>query len=527
MQLAKMLRRATPAQRTDFDVPRTFLGFLEWVNVRPSPGQAELSRVAFDGLEPLDRDLAARIFGPIDFANLPLGARDVVAAICGGRGGKSYVLVALRLVWGMLVRDLSPLAPGQQAFATVVAPNEKLRQEVVNYGLGVCRSKPELRALMRLPKGTREDDTPSEFGMYRPDFDRIVTFSAATSTRGGYAVRGRWHTDLALDECAFFMDASYKINDEDIFKAGKPRVLPGGQTILATTPWAEIGLAYKTWRDNFGKPKDALVAHAPTLLLNDTPHIRQIVEAERRREPDNAAREYDAKFVTSGTTVFFEANSIDVALSDEAFEVTPGDTVAAGGDFGFRSDSSACLLVALRGKRLHVFAGAEERPEEGRPLKPSKTVEAFAKLIAGRCSYLMADQHYREAIAEHLEAHDLAYAPAPTQPSDTYVRARMLLREGRVVLHPLPFRDRLVQQMREVQGRPTSGGGMSIVHPRWSKGGHGDLVAALVLALWQVSGDEVKADAPEMGTREWEQAYAERRRERHVAKQESKRYWKR
>jgi hypothetical protein len=125
-------------------------------------------------MAPWYQALAQRFFGPVDFGDLPLGARDVVAAVCGGRGGKSYVLVALRLVWGMLVRDLSPLAPGQQAYATVVAPNEKLRQEVVNYGLGVCRSKPELRRLMRLPKGTREDDTPSEFGVYRPDFDRIV-----------------------------------------------------------------------------------------------------------------------------------------------------------------------------------------------------------------------------------------------------------------------------------------------------------------------------------------------------------------
>lgn len=522
MRLAKMLA-VTPVRRgTDraFDVPRTFLGFLEWVNVRPSPGQTELVRVAFDGMEPLDRDLAARIFGPIDFANLPMGARDVVAAVCGGRGGKSYVLVALRLVFGMLVRDLSPLAPGQQAFATVVAPNEKLRQEVVNYGLGVCRSKPELRALLRLPKGTREDDTPSEFGLYRPDFKRIVTFSAATSTRGGYAVRGRWHSDLALDECAFFMDASYKINDEDIFKAGKPRVLPGGQTILATTPWAEVGLAYKVWRDNFGKPSDALVAHAPTLLLNDTPYTRDIVEKERRRDPDNALREYDAKFVTTGTMVFFESSSIDSAVTDEPFEASPGDHIAAGGDFGFRSDSSALILVALRGDKIHVFDGEEKRPEDGVPLKPSATVAAFAKKIAKRCPYLMADQHYREAIAEHLEAHELTYAPAPTQPADTYVRARMLLREGRVVLHALPFRDRLVQQMREVQGRPTSGGGMSIVHPRWSKGGHGDIVAALVLALWQASGEEVKALEPIQGTREYEQHLRERRRQKHVERQE-------
>ncbi len=92
----------------------------------------------------------------------------------------------------------------------------------------------------------------------------------------------------------------------------------------------------------------------------------------------------------------------------------------------------------------------------------------------------------------------------------------MLLREGRVRIHGLEFRERLLQQMREVQGKPTSGGGMSIVHPRWSQGGHGDLVSALVLALWQVSGDAVADTPPEAGTREWEEAARASRRKRHA-----------
>lgn len=527
MRLEKMLRAKAPTARATepLDVPACFVDFLRWGGVEPSAGQAELCRVAFDGAEPLDRALGERLFGPIDVANLPMGCRDVVAAICGGRGGKSYVLVALRLVWGMLVRDLSPLAPGQRAYATIVAPNEKLRQEVVNYALGFCRNKPELRALMRLPKGTREDDTPSEFGIWRADFERVVTFSAATATRGGYAVRGRWHTDLALDECAFFMDASYKINDEEIFKAGKPRVLPGGQTILATTPWAEAGLAYQTFRDNWGKPRDALVAHAPTLLLNDTPHIRQIVEAERRRDADNASREYDAKFMTGGTTIFFEGVTLDEMLTDEPFAVQPGDVIGAGGDFAFRGDSSALLMVALRGQTLHIFDGTEERPQKGQPLKPSQTVARFVEVIAGRCGWVTADQHHRSSIEEHLQEHGLVYAPAPATPAENYVRARQLLREGRVKVHkahlPAELVSRLVQQLRETQGRPTSGGGMSIVHPRWAKGGHGDLADAFTLAIWQVCGDAIAAPEPEMGTKDWEAWKREQRQRRMQEQRES------
>lgn len=488
----------TPAEAIEFararkrlSVPRTFVGFCAWLGVDLRDGQAEFARVAYDGAQPVDRALAGRLFGAADLDALPVGCRNVVVAVCGGRGGKSYVLVALRLVFGMCVRDLSPLAPGQQAYATIVAPNEKLRQEVVNYALGACRSKPELRALLRLPSGTKEDATVSEFGLYRPDFDRVVTFWGATATAGGTAVRGKWHTDLAMDEAAFFRNSSYKVNDAEIFKAGKPRVLPGGQTILASTPWAESGLVYEFHRDNFGKPSTALVAHAPTLVLNDAPYTRDIVAAERKRDPENAAREYDAKFMTGGTTVFFEPSLIEAAKTDEPFVPQAGDEIAAGADFGFRSDSSGLLLVALRGGMVHVFQAVELRPVDGVPLKPSETVGAFAAAIAGQCGHLMADGHYREAIAEHLDAAGLAYVPAPTTPADSYVRARMLLRDGRLRIHPVDGRDRLVQQMREVQGKPTSGGGMSIVHPRWATGGHGDLVAALVLAVWQVAGDAV------------------------------------
>lgn len=481
-------------------VPESFLGFCGWLGVQLTPGQAEFARVAYDGSEPVDRGLAARIFGD----DLPLGRRHVVAAVCGARAGKSYVLVALRLVHGMLLRDVSALPPGQVASALIIAPRDDLRREVFRYAIGAVQSKPELAAMLDEPPRV---DT---FALRRPDGAR-VEFRTGVATVGGTAARGAWWTDFALDECAFFRDSNYAVNDEELFRSGLTRLLPGGQAIVASTPWGEAGLLHQMWKS---RPPNTIVAHAPTLLMHDSELIREVIASATRVDPDNARREYGAEFMTTGTSVFFEGASVDAALTEESFVLQPGDVVAAGGDFGFRSDSSALVLVAMRGNALHIFDGAEERPEDGKPLKPSVTVAAFAGCIKMRCSYLMADAHYREAIAEHLEEYGLVYAPAPMQPAESYVRARMLLREGRVKIHPLPFRERMVQQMREVHGKPTSGGGMSIIHPRWSKGGHGDIVAAMVLALWQVSGDAVAKPAPEQGTREWEQALQERRYKR-------------
>ncbi len=509
MQLAKMLRQRRTASRVTDDVPRTFLAFCAWLGVELKPGQAELARVAYDGAEPVDRALATRLFGEQD---LSVGVRSIVAAVCGARAGKSYVLVALRLVWGMLMRDVSALPPGQRAVALIIAPRDDLRMEVYRYALGAVMSQPSLAAML--------DGKPKvdEFTLLRPDGAR-VSFETGVATMGGTAARGRWFTDFALDECAFFRDSSFKVNDEELFRAGSSRVLPGGQTIIASTPWAEGGLLHRLWK---ARPTDTLVAHAPTLALNDSELTRAIVKRAEEADPDNAKREFGAVFMTSGTTVFFESATIDVAETDEPFEPQPGDVIAAGADFGFLADSSALVMVAMRGTMLHVYDGAEERPQDGVPLKPSVTVATFAKLVAGRCSYVMADHHHQASITEHLEQHGLIYSPAPQRPADSYVRARMLLREGRVRIHDLPFRDRLLQQMREVHGKPTSGGGMSIVHPRWATGGHGDLVAALVLALWQVTGDEVPMPKAVMGTFEWEKEQQRKRIDAHFAEKERK-----
>ena len=511
----------------------SYTAFCRFIGVKLTPWQTIVARVAYDGEEPRDVEGAAEFFGNVD--TIPADARGVVNAVCGGRGGKTYTLGALRLVYGALTRDLAPMAPGQRAVALVIAPNGKLRQEAVNYALGAMRSHPQLEAMLRMPSGNKDTDTPSEFQLMRPD-GKLVTFEAVVATSGGYGGRGRALTDLLLDEVAFFRDSSSKINDRDIYQAASARVLPGGQAILASTPWAEGGLLYEMHTENFGHPKGAIAVHAPTLALNDSAWVKTIVDREYARDPDNAAREFGARFMTGGTVLFFEASSIQAAVDDELeLPQSPrgGDRVAAGADFGFRADSSALVVVheRLQGHapvrhpgKLVVADVSELRPSDGSPLVPSETVSSFAgTLTAHGCTYVMADGHYREAITEHLVKHSLAYSPAPNTPADAYVRARTLFREGRVVL---PNNPRLLQQLREVEGRPTPGGGMSITHPRWRQGGHGDLVAALVLALYQLGGDTIAAQRPDAGTPAWEAARKEERRRKAATAAELP-YWRR
>ncbi len=183
-----------------------------------------------------------------------------------------------------------------------------------------------------------------------------------------------------------------------------------------------------------------------------------------------------------------------------------GDVVTAGCDLGFRSDSSALVIVHTRASIRYVAEILELRPQKGVPLKPSEVCNKFAeRMKVHGASHVLADAHYRETLDEYLNASGLVYVPAPNRPADTYVRARTLFRQGVV---RLPDHQRLLQQIREVTGRPLAGGGIAIVQQRWRTGGHGDLLSAMVLALYATGGDEI----PHPNTTSWEDLEREKRR---------------
>ena len=186
-----------------------------------------------------------------------------------------------------------------------------------------------------------------------------------------------------------------------------------------------------------------------------------------------------------------------------------GDVVTAGMDAGFRSDSSALVIVHTRAGIRWVAEVLELRPQKGIPLKPSEVMAKFAeRLKAHGASHVLADSHYRESIDEHLSAAGLIYVPAPNRPADAYVRARVLFRQGVV---RLPDHPRLLQQINEVTAKPLAGGGLSIVQQRWRAGGHGDLLSALVLALYATGGDEVPVPKA-TGSLAWEEEQRAARR---------------
>ena len=481
-----------------------FTAFCHRLRVHLEPAQLVLARVGFDGmdpcdLEPAEREIARQLFGPVE--RFAAEHRAVLAVVIGGRAGKSYILIALRCLHLALTVDLSTLAPGQIAYGNIIAPDLDLASEALGYIRGAINSDPMLK---KIAVDGADDDSKSLAITLRRGAQKVVIKCRSSTGKGGRTGRGRSLFFVGMDEAALFYDSDYKYNDKDIFDANQPRVIPGGQTVVGSTPWAETGVLYELYRDNHGHPTTAMCAHAPTTLMRDagTPngaHVLQQVAAAYARDPENAAREFGARFMAAGTSQFFDGPTLRLCLDDEkpiAFGVRtkPGLVVTAGGDFGFARNASTLAICARDGDVYELAALEERKATPGAPLVPSVVIREFADITrAHGTQILMADQHYRETVREHLFASGLVLLDAPAQQSEiteAYVRVRTLMREGKI---RLPKHDRLFGQLREVTAKFGSGGTMRVSSPDKPDGSHGDLVAALVLAIWQAWGARIEA----------------------------------
>jgi hypothetical protein len=501
------------------------------LGARLTKPQQVLCRVSFDGVDPCDlapdeRAIARELFGDVE--SIPAEARHVVAWLKGARMGGTW-LTSLHLVYSALTVDVSLLARGEMAFAPIVAPDLKTARQALRFASGAAHGAPSIAQCI-------ESESADGFVLRRPNDGRLVSVECLAASRGGASLRGRTMVSALMDESSFFRDAdSGIVNDSELYRAVVVRVVPGGKLCVISTAWLQSGLLWQLVQANHGKPTGCVAAIAPTLLVRDDPKIRVIVEQERVRDPLNAAREFDCVPFDGAESSFFDPRAIASAVDDSLVLPAPWDedkadeiVVGVGADFAFRSDSSALVVVQRDADDVYTVLAVEERRPEGGPLKPSAVCADFARTVKRYgCDVVMADSHYRESIVEHLEAAGLYLTPAPAGASgkvEGYVLARTLLHEGRL---RLPNLERLLRQLRETYSRPLSGGGLAIDNPRWKSGGHGDLISALVLAVYQASrlGKPVPPkQGPAPGSLEWH-AEREAERKQRIIERQRERQW--
>ncbi len=460
-----------------------------------TPAQRVLARVGFDAVEPCDltgaaRDHARQLFG--DVYTVPLEARGVFAVTKGARAGGTW-LCSLFLLYRAFTASCAGLAAGELGFCPIVAPDMRLARQGLRYAAGAAMASPDLA---RFVAGRSSDSLT----IRRPDGYSVVV-TALPATRGGSALRGRTLLAGLMDESAFFRDGdSGEINDSELFRALAVRIVADGVLCVISTAWLESGLLHDLVRQNLGSPSSALACVAPTELMRpDSPKIRAVVEAERVRDPLNAAREFDCVPFTGGAGAYFDRGAISDALDDNLPCPVALDSlsnlghwvVGAGYDFAARQDAAAGVVVAASSENRPsyvVCSAFERRPAKGKPLVPSVVTGGFCQMVRDYGgSGFSSDAFYLEAVREAATSHDLQLYQAPggqMGKARSYGVARELLHAGRIRI-PSTL-TRLAVQLGEVVSQPTTGGGLKITSPRRG-GAHGDLVSAFVLALWHAS----------------------------------------
>lgn len=462
---------------------RTFLESPSFCSLELSPLIAAIADASC-GLTPdtIDDAVAERHFGCARDA-LPTKPVRTVVTRAGGRGGKTSRLLGPKALHGAWTVPVPLLARGEEAYAIIVAPSIKLARQALSFCKGYVDASPVLA-------GAKRGESLDHISLERPDGTR-VRVEVFAAGRGGAQLRAKTLVFAGFDEASFFRDESTGIvNDAELYRAVLPRIVPGGQAWLVTTPWlADVGLVEEFLAADFGKHDHALCAIAPTRALNPNWDPTGEIEADlRAHDPEAADREIDAKPMVGGSATFFAKPAIDAAVNEKrplALQVRAGCTYGAGGDLAFRRNSSALAIVERREQVYQLAMLDELKPEPGLPLKVSGVVDSFAKTLQEySVDAITVDSHERADAQLELARYQISASPAPEGQggkAEAYILVRKLLHEGRI---GLPNHARFLRQLRGVRGKPMPGGGMAITSPQTVDGSHGDLVSAFVNAVW-------------------------------------------
>ena len=440
----------------------------------------------YEGLLKNDEVLCRRHFPPIShwwkktLKSFYENPRQRLVVRVGRRGGKSSTLC--RVIAAELMYGDHHITPGDiGVFACISVKKGEARER-----LHTIKS---ILAALKVDHAHRGDEIRIK---NRPLAARVYAASFRTAV-------GMTCVGIVCDEVARWRDEDTGANPaKEVLASVRPSLatMINSHEFLSSSPWSTLDAHYEAYE--LGNTAEQLTAHAPTWVANPT-----ISQARcEQREPDELTREreYGAIPMKAGLSSFFDGYAIEDTIDQGLHCPLPPEThqkLTAGADFGFKRDSSAIAVVAKDSDGLmhKLIDYMELKPSVGEPLKPSETVAAFASVL--KRNYLksvMADHHYREAVSEYLAKNKMGLISAPGGAlgnMKVYVNARSLIHQGRV---RIPDHAQLRRDLLEVQHRPTPNGGLRIILPRRTGGGHADLVSAFVLALYQRGGAMVPED---------------------------------
>jgi hypothetical protein len=444
----------------------------------------------------------------------------LVVVVAGVRGGKSLMASAAALK-AALSADLSQLVSHEIARVPIVAPTVDNATATYRLLAGAIQTSPVLRPLL---VGEPTNDTV----MVRRADGRVVEIVVVAAHRGAITIRSRWLAGFVLDEVALFgQEASgAAVNAEELLRAAETRLVKGGQGWLISSPYGPQGLLHQLWKDHFGKPARVLVVHAPTLAMNPAFDPEQVEEI-RKRDPDAAAREYDASWVDADTALLSSVH-VEAATRKEPAELSPeaNHFYACAIDPAFRGNSFTAIVLTKKpialpdgGSRFRtvVVAAKQWTGSKAAPIAPRQVFSELAALCQPYgISSVESDQYSLDAlraIASEFGLFLFSRPMTPVRKLELFERMRTMLAEGELELPPDPVLRADLLAVRKKVGQ----NGVTIDLPRTANGRHADYAPALALALGQaVREPEIPKIVHPRGSAAWEAEEAARLKEKAI-----------
>lgn len=436
------------------------------------------------------------------FGSEPTMRPDLVVLVCGVRSGKTLIAGCAAL-HSALQADLSSLLSHERARVPIVAPTVQNATDSFRLLQGAILSSPTLKALV---VGDPKDDTIT---IRRAD-GRFVDIVVVAAHRGAVTLRGTWLAGFVLEETASFgaTASGYVVNAEELLVAAETRLVPGGQGWIISSPMGPEGVLFNLWKTHFGAPGKVLVVHAPTLAMNSRKLggvvDESTIEDVRRRDPDGAAREYDAAWADASAALIPAAH-IDAASTRKALEIpyVEGQDYAAAMDPATRGNAWTLVVATrhLETPKQQVVLARQWVGSKQHPLSPRSVLREIAVILqVFGLDSAATDQHAADAnkdIADSVGLYLYDISATQQENVELFESMRTKFADGEIELPPDPYvRQDLLGIRKIVSSR------ISMKLLKTPDGRHCDYAPALARVLSMGLSDP-KAVLPKQGTPEW------------------------
>ena len=395
---------------------------------------------------------------------------ELVAAIIGRRGGKSFISAVLAVFLASF-KDWRPhLAPGEKGHVVVIAQSLKAARVVFNYIRGIFRAIPTLEKMV-----TRE--TADEIEL----INGIIISCWPCTFR---STRGLTVVVCIADEIDYWHQEGVNMASE-VVASVRPGMLtiPGAMLILISSPYTSLGYFYKIYGDHYGQDDDhVLVWKAPSLTMNPTLSEAKIAKAIAD-DPDRARSDYEAEFRT-GIAAAFDPVLIDQAVRGDPMVIPPQrgiryghavDTAGLGqSEFTWvvnHWENHRIIIDLINGRGRRWLRGVNL---EGTVRACCDDVRPYGALE------VMGDRYAGEWPPEAFAREGMGYKVADKSKSDLYLELIPLFLAGKI---EIPADPELIRQLKLLQRRTGSQGRDIIEKPKGSYDDRANVVAVAVAAL--------------------------------------------